>query len=164
MIVWSAGRDGVPEYAEIAKTGANAVRIVWTAEGTAEELDIATQNAVDQKLIPMIENHDATGDLTVLPDAVAYFTRFDVSAVLKKHEAYLLLNIANEAGDNTVTAEQFAAAYEEAIDNLRNTGLKLPLFIDAPSWGQNIDVLQAAGPELIQHDPEHNLMFSVHMW
>src|SRR5690606_35051972 len=29
MIVWSPQRDGLPEFVEIARTGANAVRIVW---------------------------------------------------------------------------------------------------------------------------------------
>ena len=41
MVVWTAGKDGAPEFAEIAKTGANSVRIVWTEEGTASELDTA---------------------------------------------------------------------------------------------------------------------------
>jgi mannan endo-1,4-beta-mannosidase len=36
--------------------------------------------------------------------------------------------------------------------------------IDGSNWGQNINVLQEVGPGLIQHDPEHNLIFSVHMW
>lgn len=164
MIVWSPGRDGDPEFAEIAKTGANVVRIVWNDEGSAAELDTAITNAVAQGLIPLIENHDATGDLTLLPEVVDYWVQDDVVDVLKKHEAYLLLNIANEAGDGNVTADDFAAAYETAIDRIRATGLVLPLVIDAPQWGQNIDVLQAAGPGLLEHDPEKNLLFSVHMW
>jgi mannan endo-1,4-beta-mannosidase len=163
MIVWSGGKDGAPEYAEIAKTGANAVRIVWTDEGSAAELDRAIENAVAQKLIPMPEHHGATGDLSKLPTAVNYWTRADVVTVLKRHEPYLLLNIANEAGAS-VSRSDFENAYRTAITRIRDTDVKMPLVIDGPQWGQDIDMLQATGPGLIQYDPEKNLLFSVHMW
>jgi mannan endo-1,4-beta-mannosidase len=163
MIVWSGGKDGTPEFAEIAKTGANAVRIVWTEEGSASELDRAIENAVAQKLIPMPEHHGATGDLSKLSSVVDYWTRADVVSVLKRHEPYLLLNIANEAGAS-VSRSDFESAYRSAITRIRDTGVKMPLVIDGPQWGQDIDMLQSAGPGLIQHDPEKNLLFSVHMW
>jgi len=164
MIVWSPGQDGVPEFAEIAKTGANAVRIVWNDEGTAGGLDVAITNALAQHLIPIVEHHGATGDLAKLTAVVDYWVQPDVVAVLKKHEQDLLLNIANEAGDGMVTAASFQTAYQPAITRLREAGLVLPLVIDAPSWGQNIDVLQATWQPLTMHDPRHNLLFSVHMW
>lgn len=164
MIVWSDGKDGSPEFAEIAKTGANAVRIVWNEEGSAAELDTAIQNAVAQKLIPMVEHHGATGDLTKVPAVVDYWTQTDVVAVLEKHSPYLLLNIANEAGESGTQPQAFASTYQTAITRIRETGVTVPLVIDAPGWGQDIDVLQAAGPGLIEHDPEKNLLFSVHMW
>lgn len=163
MVVWSSGKDGMPEFSEIAKTGANSVRIVWNEEGNAAELDTAIQNAVNQQLIPMVEHHGATGELDLVPQVVDYWTRSDVVATLKKHEPYLLLNIANEAG-GVETQSAFESTYRTAITRLRETGLELPLIIDAPEWGQGIDMLQAAGPALVSHDPEHNLMFSVHMW
>ena len=40
MIIWM-DIDGLPSFPEIAKTGANCVRIVWTSDGTAEQLDTA---------------------------------------------------------------------------------------------------------------------------
>lgn len=165
MIVWSPGRDGVPEFAEIAKTGSNVVRIVWNSEGTAAELDVAITNAVAAQLIPMVEHHAATGKLDdVMPVAVAYWMRPEVMQVLKKHEAYPLLNIANEPGDNQVTQPAFESTYKAAIDSFRGAGFRAPLVIDAPTWGQDIDMLQAAGPALIAHDPLHNVLLSVHMW
>jgi mannan endo-1,4-beta-mannosidase len=164
MIIWSSGKDGDPEFSEIAKTGANVVRIVWNEEGTAAELETAIANALKEQLIPMVEHHSATGDLSKLPEVVDYWVSPDIIAVLKKYEADLLLNIANEAGDGNVTAAQFQAAYEPAITRLREAGLVLPLILDAPSWGQNINVLQASWEALVAHDPESNLLFSVHMW
>lgn len=164
MIVWSSGKDGDPEFTEIAKTGANVVRIVWNDEGTAAQLDTAITNALAQKLIPMIEHHGATGDLTLIPTVVDYWVQPDVVAVIKKHEKDLLLNIANEPGDGTVTAATFQPVMETAITRLRETGIVLPLILDAPNWGQNIDVIQATWEALTAHDPQHNLLYSVHMW
>lgn len=163
MIVWSPGRDGTPEFGEIAKTGANAVRMVWTDEGDAPALDRAITNALAQQLIPVVEHHGATGNLSAVPAVVDYWTSDDVVAVLKKHERNLLLNIANEAGDQE-TQPNFDATYRTAITRIRDTGVTMPLVIDAPQWGQDIDMLQAVGPGLIEHDPLHNLLFSVHMW
>lgn len=163
MVVWSPGRDGTPEFTEIAKTGANAVRIVWTNEGTAAALDVAITNALSQQLIPMIEHHGATGDLSAVPTVVDYWTRADVVAVLQKHEQNVLLNIANEAGERE-TPENFSGTYRTAITRIRDTGVTMPLVIDAPQWGQDIDMLQMVGPALVEHDPLHSLLLSVHMW
>jgi len=163
MVVWSSGRDGSPEFTEIAKTGANSVRIVWTEEGSATALDRVIANALAQQLIPIIEHHGATGNLSLVPTVVDYWTRDDVVAVLKKHGHNLLLNIANEAGDRE-PRESFDATYRTAITRIRDTGVTTPLVIDAPQWGQDIDTLQAVGPGLIEHDPLHSIFFSVHMW
>lgn len=164
MVVWSSGKDGLPEFTEIAKTGANTVRIVWNADGSAAKLGAAIDNAVAARLIPIVEHHGATGKLEELPNVVQYWTRADVVRVLLDRQAHLLLNIANEAGDDKVTGEAFEAAYTSAIRAIRAQGVRVPLLIDAPTWGQDIDRLQASGPQLIAEDPLHNLMFSVHTW
>jgi mannan endo-1,4-beta-mannosidase len=163
MIAWSERRDGLPEFGEIAKTGANAVRFVWTNEGSATALDTAINNALAQKLIPMVEHHGATGNLAGVPAVVDYWTLGDVVAVLEKHERNVLLNIANEAGESEPAAD-FESTYQTAITRIREAGLAMPLVIDASNWGQDINMLQAVGPRLIEYDPEHNLLFSVHMW
>jgi mannan endo-1,4-beta-mannosidase len=165
MVVWTAGKDGAPEFTDVAQTGANSVRIVWNEEGSAAELETAITNALAAKLIPMVEHHSATGKLPdVATKVVPYWTKTDVAQILVKHQANLLLNIANEAGDDKVTQEAFESTYKAAITAIRGIGFKGPLVIDAPQWGQDIDRLQASGPALIVADPLHNLMFSVHMW
>jgi mannan endo-1,4-beta-mannosidase len=164
MVVWSDTKDGVPSFAEIAKTGANAVRIVWDTTGGVPEMDAAIANALAVQLIPIIELHDATGKWELLPSLVDYWTRPEVVAVLKKHETSLLINIGNEVGDGRVTAALFRSGYGQAVNRLRAAGIHALLVLDAPRWGQNIDVLQAAGPGLLRDDPDHNLLFSVHLW
>lgn len=169
MFIWNDDYTGHTTMPEIAKTGANTVRIVWLTEGehenaTAANLDRVIQNAIDNRMFPMPELHGATGKLEKVPEQVDYWTRPDVVEVLLKHQQYLLLNIANEAGDHSVQAPAFKTTYTDAIKRIRATGLRSPLIIDASGWGQDINILQETGPYLIEQDPERNLIFSVHTW
>jgi mannan endo-1,4-beta-mannosidase len=172
MTIWTDDLDvRKASYAEIKRTGANCVRIVWLAQPSPFEqdagpdgLDRTIQDAIDAGLIPMVELHDATGDFSRLPIAVNYWTSPAVAAVVKKHERYLLVNIANEAGDETVTDQQFTSAYTQAVNALRSAGIRTPLVIDAADWGKNLEQLVRVGSPLQQSDPDHNLLFSVHMY
>jgi len=172
MSVWTndltVRRDA---FAEIKKTGANCTRIVWLVEPGQFEvdagpdgLDRAIQACIDADMIPMPELHDATGDWSKLQMTVDYWKRADVVAVVKKHEKYLLVNIANEVGNETVTNQQFIDGYTSAITQLRQAGIHTPLVIDASDWGKNLEQLVTCGPTLIQADPDHNLLFSVHTY
>ncbi len=177
MVWWlDVKNDITPPYAEIAQTGANAVRIQWLAEDNEDaelyadmiisELDGAIQGAVDHGMIPMVELHDATlqgADFNLLDEMVDFWVSPEIVPILQKHEAYLLLNIANEIG-TSVTDEDFRAGYMDAITRIRAAGLRMPIVIDGTDWGKDVDQMQRIGPELIEHDPEHSLIFSVHMW
>jgi mannan endo-1,4-beta-mannosidase len=162
MVIWVDVPAGKNPFPEIAKTGANATRIVWNDTGTSDALDRMIRACVDAGMIPIVEDHDATGKLENLPRTVAYWTRPDVRAVLQKHAEYLLLNVANEAGDGSVTTDVFVDAYRASVKTLRDAGLAMPFVIDAPDWGKNLDVLLHAAPALTAADPRHDLMFSVH--
>lgn len=157
-------------FTEIAKTNANSVRIVWQknhSDGSVaslSQLETLIQHCIAQKMIPMVEMHDATCDLGQLNAVVDYWTRADVSALVKKYEHALLINIANEAGDYQVTAAPFLSAYKSAITRMRNAGIRPPLIIDAPDCGKNLDVLLEVASDLMQHDPDHNLVFSTHAY
>jgi mannan endo-1,4-beta-mannosidase len=164
MVVWSANQDGTPFFSEIARTGANVVRIAWTTDGSVSNLERAITNALGVDLIPMPELHDATGELSGVSACVDWWVRNDVVQMIQRYEERMVLNIANEAGDDAVTEQQFVSTYSSAITRMRNAGINVPLIIDASSWGQDIDMLQAAGPALVDADPDGNVMFSVHMW
>jgi hypothetical protein len=89
--------SGIKSLPEIAKTGANVVRIMWMAwGGGGDKLDIIIGNCVQNKMIPIIELHDATGKWQKLDSVVDYWLRPDVVAAIQKHQKYLVLNIANE--------------------------------------------------------------------
>jgi mannan endo-1,4-beta-mannosidase len=171
MCVWDhEDPRGETSFAEIRKTGANSVRIVWAlAFGNGEPTNIGIfdtliTNARRNMLIPMVELHDATGDWSRLPLLVDFWTRPDIVSLVRKHEPYLLINVGNEVGDDRVTAEDFIAGYTSAVHAMRSAGIRVPLVIDAPDWGKNLDVLNASAEKLLNADPERNLMFSVHLY
>jgi mannan endo-1,4-beta-mannosidase len=162
MTFWT-DLNGALSCPEIAKTGANIIRLQWLTTGTADQLDTAITNCRASKMVVMPELHDATGDWSKLSSLVDYWVRPDVVAVLQKHQEYLLINIGNEVGQ-TVADADYISGYTTAATRMRAAGIHVPLVIDASGYGQNINGLQANGPTLTQNDPDHNLMFSIHMW
>lgn len=163
MIVWSEDPTGKEVLKEIAKTGANSMRLVWTTQGGPKKLDTLIQNCLNNAMIPMVELHDATGDWSKLPKIMEYWKRDDVKRVMNKHKKWVLLNIANEVG-NKEGDSVFVANYKNAITELRETGYKMPLIIDAPDWGKDEKVIGRNWKELFNHDPLKNVLFSVHTY
>lgn len=159
------GRNYFPE---IAKTKSNCVRIVWQAtysNGSASnlsQLDSLIKNCIKNKMIPMVEMHDATCNWNGLSAVVNYWIRPDVIAIVQRYQHALLVNIANEAGNDGVTTQQFLTGYQSAITTLRNAGITTPLVIDATVCGKDLDILVPTAAALTAHDPDHNIMFSVH--
>lgn len=164
MFAWAEDPGGAHVIGEIAKTGANALRIVTTVETDPAALDAAIGRSIDHGMIPIPECHSATGRWDRLPVCVDYWTRPDVADVLRRHERWVLLNIANEAGDSAVTADQFVDGYRAAIDRLRSAGLRVPLVIDGANWGRDHRVLLDRWPVLNRHDPLHRVIASTHTY
>jgi mannan endo-1,4-beta-mannosidase len=164
MVIYTQSQDGLPAFSEMARSGANSVRITWNTRGPVEKLDAAMGNSIANQMIPMVVLNDATGDLSRLGQEVDYWVRSDVLATIVKYEDKALVNIANEAGNGSVTRAAFTSAYQNAIQRMRSAGIHTPLVIDGSQWGQDIDILQAVGPGLITFDPDHNLIFSVHTY
>lgn len=175
MSVWDEDADpaGSISFPEIRKTGANTVRIVWAIRKDLQpgifdtdiaHLDALIATAKANHLIPTIELHDGTGVWNRLQDLVNYWTQLAVVNIIQKHQAYLLVNIGNEVGDDTVTEAQFITGYTNAIQAMRTAGIHTPLVIDAADWGKNLALLNATAATLLTADPDKNLLFSVHLY
>jgi mannan endo-1,4-beta-mannosidase len=93
-----------------------------------------------------------------------YFVSPEMKSIIKKYNQYILINIANECGDNKLKAEYWRNSYKRSIDLLRGEGYESTIVIDAPGWGQNSAPVLKYGQELIDFDPLHNLLFSIHMY
>lgn len=164
--MFSISRDptGSRVMGEIAKTGANAVRIFTMVDTPAATLDALIGNAIASGMIPIPECHSATGKWERLVLCVEYWTRPDIAAVIGQHRKWVLLNIANEAGDQSVTADAFRAGYRSAIDRIRAAGIIVPLMIDGAGWGQEYRNLLASWADLDAHDPRHAIIVSAHSY
>jgi hypothetical protein len=71
----------------------------------------------------------------------------------------LLVNIANEW-----SGTDFRNGYVAAISVLRTAGINHTLVIDSNSFGQSSDTILAEGGPLLAADPQHNLLFNLHMY
>ncbi len=151
---------------EIAGHNINCIRIVWESHLPVKELETIVKKCIQLHMIPMVELHDATGSPSdsTLQELTRYFTTDEAKALYRKYGSYLLVNIANEWGDNHTPGEYWRDAYKKSISMLRNAGYTSTLVIDAPGWGQNSTPVLQYGNELMEFDPAHNLLFSVHMY
>ncbi|NJB72102.1 mannan endo-1,4-beta-mannosidase [Saonia flava] len=163
MMIWSDDQSGESILPEIAKTGANSVRLVWLTTGDLVELDKLIANSIRNGMIPMIEMHDATGDWSKLPTVLDFWLQDDVKALVDKYKKWVLLNIANEVGPNGGD-EIFLRNYKDAITKLRDKGYKVPLIIDSSDWGKDEGIIARNWKELLNYDPLKNTMFSVHTY
>ncbi len=166
--------------AELAKTGANAVRIQWYKNYgqpdrpavSARDLDRFLSKCRAMQLIPILYLGDATckSDMSLLNrELVPWWTSPSIVAVLKKHQRYLIINLANELGHyrwtkNSASAlSEFKTAYQTAIASIRQH-LQVPIAIDAPDCGTSIEVFPKIAKELIASDSAGNLLFSGHAY
>jgi mannan endo-1,4-beta-mannosidase len=163
MFIWSKNQNGSAILPEIAKTGANAVRLVWTTQGSPKILDELIANCLANKMIPIAELHDATGNLDKLQLCLDFWKNPEVLKVIGKYKKWLIVNIANEAGSSDPQSK-YDELYLDAITQLRKAGMDIPLMIDAAGWGNNEQYVIQASEKLMNHDPLHNLIFSVHTY
>ncbi len=164
MFVWSSDNAGSWTHPEIAKTGANCVRIMWMINGDASRLAKNIDNCVANKMIAMPECHDATGEWGKLDDCIMFWKNPIIFNAIQKNKKWTLLNVGNEVGNGSVTSAMFLTGYKKAIDSLRGWGYTVPIVIDAPTWGQNVDVLFDTWEELLEYDPLKNVIFSAHSY
>ena len=162
MFIWT-DREG-KSIPEIAKTGANCVRIVWNMHGRISDLYRLVDESIVNNMIPIVELHDATGQWRRLPELVNFWTREDAMQLILDHQEYLLVNIGNEVGGEEERPEEFYEAYASAVTRMRAAGIRVPLIIDADNWGQSSTNILNEGNRLLAADPEHNLIFDIHMW
>jgi hypothetical protein len=157
-------------------TGSNCMRIVVTTTTADNAWQTCVQKCIDNKIIPLIELHDVTGNNTpselnrmaqFWASKSAYLTRPDIAK-------YILINIANEWSDwnmsanatGTVSRVTWRDAYITAVKTMRDAGIKTTLVIDAAGYGQDnkTQTILSYAKAVQASDPYHNCLFSVHMY
>jgi len=159
----------------IAATGANTVRVVLSTgdrwRGTsANEVAEIIRLLKKHQLIGVLEVHDCTGfseqsGSVPQTEAIAYWLRNDIKAVIEGQEAYVIINIANEPSGNDCTANQYIVDTKAAIQKLRGGGIAHTLMVDGANWGQDwANTMCDSAKYLLSTDPQGNILFSVHMY
>ncbi len=163
MVAWSDGQDGVPELAEIAKTGANAARIVWVSTEPPAALERAIAAAGAAGLVAVAELHDGQGDFEALPRLVDYWTRPETVAVVARHERHLLVEIGGGLGD-VVEPSEWVDGYRAALQSLRAAGIRTPIVVHAPAFGNDRARLLESGRAVLDADPAGNVLLAFTAW
>lgn len=172
---------------EVNQSGANMARIIWfqnplanTSHTDADLNTIITKFAA-KKIIPLLNIWDGFNGCPQDPNKlnsaggyVSWWTDPTRVAMLNTHKKYLVINLVNELGfgygynpNNPADIAAFTNwrnQYKTAISTIRNAGLHVPIMIDAPLCGGSLALVNQAAAEIINHDPDHNIIFSVHAY
>lgn len=148
---------------EIAKTGANAVRLFWYAKMGVKitEAEPSISAAIKNGMVPILELHDSTCKWDLDP-IVNYWTSAEAVSLIQKYANKLIINIANETSPPNAT--EFKTKYTDVVKRMRTAGIHTPLMIDGGNCGRDYGILLSQGVALVDADPDHNLIFSAHLY
>jgi mannan endo-1,4-beta-mannosidase len=158
------------------------------------KLEKIIQKCIEQKMVPILELHDVTGNATATggdPNYLKLMAQFwaDNVWLLIKYRQYLIVNIANEWSTNAMLSDmnsglqKWRNAYIESIRIIRSAGFSGTILVDCPAYAQNLNVLtyndwsrtgdcsgctitntQTYAQNVINNDQYNNVMFSLHMY
>jgi poly(3-hydroxybutyrate) depolymerase len=167
---------------EIAKSNANAVRLVWYVNGGGAPhyanwtlLDSAISKCVQAGMvvIPELHNQTCTQDSAGLTSLLNWWTNPNMLNILNKYQGYIIVNYANEALGSGAwswlggSPTAYKNIYANIITQLRsNLGFNYPIMIDAPDCGSNENAIltNSVASYLNSIDPLHNIIYSVHTY
>ena len=151
-----------------AELGTNCVRIVCSngvqwSKTTASELEQIIEWCKENKQICIFEVHDATGsnNISDIVKAAEYWA--EMKDILNANTKYVILNIANEWYGDWQSAT-WADGCKQAIDVVRDAGIKNMIIMDSAGWGQYPTSIKEKGAEVFASDPEKNIVSSIHMY
>lgn len=177
-VFWQSEANGMKSFPDMKKAGANSVRIVsvtndavnsWSWQSSFTKQKACVKASVDNKLIPILEFHDVTcgngydddKDGKNLKKCVDYWCSPNLVSLCNEYEKYLIVNVANEWGP---TNSGWRDGYKKAITAMRDAGIKNTILIDAGGCGQNPATLINYAQELLDFDPEKNILFAIHFY
>ncbi len=178
---WNTGSENIEAVPYVKASGANAARLVfgpvedpanpdWYVCSTTERRRAAVEEYIEYKIVPIVEYHNATGlnDPEHIDDAADFWIG---ESWVKDYERYVIVNISNEWGSTYEdgegvqgSLENWRDTYLAAIAKLRAAGVNNTLIIDSINWASEISVIQQYGAQLLAADPQHNILFSLHMY
>ena len=167
--------EAITSDSGIVKSGANAVRLIFPRIDTVNHYGMdevlekrrAIIAVIAKRMVPIVEYHYnlESSDRTstdFLRSLVTEITQPAMRNLLRQYESKIILNIANEWGNNDVA---WRTAYMQAITRIRNAGIRCLIMIDAGgNYGQNPNSLASYANPIFNSDPQRNIVFSLHMY
>jgi mannan endo-1,4-beta-mannosidase len=152
--------DALPE---IAKTGANAVRLFWFGNMGVpiSAAEPAIRRATELGMVSILELHDSTCEWD-LASVSTYWTSAEAIELIERYKASLIINIANET--SPPSGSEFRSKYSSLVQQFRRAGIRVPLMIDGGNCGRDYGMLLSQGAALLEADPDANLLFSAHLY
>ncbi|AFZ34972.1 Carbohydrate binding family 6 [Stanieria cyanosphaera PCC 7437] len=126
--------------AEIAKTGANAIRLIG---GRPEEFERAIEKAIENNLWVSIGHVD--------------FRDTKVMEIIKKYECYVTLHAQGEVVHED--ENKWREDSIKAIQEIRELGYEAPIEITAGFYGQRFEMILNQGQAIFDADPLKNVVF-----
>lgn len=142
------------DVAEIAKSGANAIRFVYAMKPA--ELEARIKSAVEHKMLVSFISPNGYRD-------TGWWNRPEIKAILVKYQQWLLPHAYGEGAYSKNNA-RWLRETKKVITDLRGFGYKFPIEILADQWGQSLSTLLDHGAELVAFDPEHNILLGNQMY
>ena len=139
------GNDWVGLVDQISKSGANAVRIVTSVS------TLSVTN-VDQ-VLTLVGQKGMVAFIDPLNDD-SWLARSDVKTMLKKHEAYIIIDAYGEPQFDDRDA-WFGEAVA-GIDYVRSLGYAVPVTVTANQFGRDLPSLFELGEDVLAADPLGN--------
>lgn len=154
----------------IARSGANAVRtFIDFTQAATSNLSLVQTQYIDQGEVPIVTYAGIGGGETLTscntdPATLSAAVSAWVSQASQwtSINTYLIVNIANEWGPANSTV--WTSSYINAVQTLRAADYTGPLLIDTGGCGQDDLDLWQSSQTVLNNDPEHNLIFSVHLY
>ena len=177
---------------EVAKTGANSLRIMWYTTGTHwrdsaqfgtagtmsgyvnnGHLNNVVAYCITKNMIPILEIHNVTctNDWATFNGAVMNFWKSPaIQTLIANNKSKIIINLANEFGNVRWTSDVAANLliyknnYNAAIASLRILNINVPIMIDAPDCGQSSTEMLSIAESMNSSDSQKNLIFSAHTY
>jgi mannan endo-1,4-beta-mannosidase len=149
----------------IAATGANTQRWIIDFSRSATANLTLMQQDIAQRRVTVPGNWgtkscpDTASDLSAIVD-----TWVAQAAQWNTIERYSIINIVNEWGPPAANSTVWRDSYVTAVQRMRAAGYHGTLMIDASGCGQDPDAIPMFGAAVLAADPEHNIVFSQHIY
>jgi len=167
--------ERLDSIAPIREVGSNVVRLMLRPETTAQELETALLEVVDNDLVAVVSLWSE--ELACDNNSDALFSAFNdlwmdrwVSVLVQdRFQPHIMVNLASAWGPTDIFNAHsmgyriYIDNYKALITQFRRNGFNVPLVIDAPGCGQDYHAfLGNRGRELLAADERENLVLSAH--